>query len=334
MFAFVLCALLVAADPQKLDAVAPHAAGVALAEVVKVEEFDDRPMDGNKGVRFKLKLVRGTGEFEDTVTVVTAFGGLRPPGSKPKPSAPVRPESLEKGKRYWFAFSSRHQYEEYNQGVICFWPDTDAKVAEVMEAAVKNDLLKWHPQYDPQTELTYGRTVGEKSWKVRVEKAGKVLWEKELPGGPQDGYSSWGLWDNTGNSFPSTFPPCGKLLIAESKSKLDAGNEYGLAAGPYHVNTGFDPETGKRYAAWVSLPQVSSVELLHREYDPESGKPRREDRFDWPQTGGKAAGAKTENWYRKVSRLFDPATGKVTKEEVFRHDQDAEFDKRWVKVGK
>jgi hypothetical protein len=76
------------------------------------------------------------------------------------------------------------------------------------------------------------------------------------------------------------------------------------------------------------------VELVHREYVPDSGKVKREDRFEFPQTGGKAVGAKTEAWYKKTSRVFDIATGKVTSEEVFRYDQDAEPDKRWVKIGK
>ena len=79
-------------DP--LFLLAPHASGVALAEVVGVEEYDARPSDGDKGIEFKLKRVRGSGYFPDTVDVVTAFGGLRQPGDLPKPSAPLKPDSL------------------------------------------------------------------------------------------------------------------------------------------------------------------------------------------------------------------------------------------------
>jgi hypothetical protein len=167
---------------------------------------------------------------------------------------------------------------------------------------------------------------------VRVEKQGKVLWEKEVPGTRTDGYFSWGLWDNTGTDFPARMPPCGKILIAETKSRLEKDNEFGLAAGTYHVNTGFDPESGKRYAAWVSLPQTSRVDLVHREYDPGTGRPKREERFDLVPSGGKAVGAKSEEWYRKTARRFDPDTGRVTAEEVFWYDQAAEPDRRWVKV--
>jgi hypothetical protein len=321
----------VAAEPPKtVHDLAPHASGVALVEVVAMTEYDMRPADGNKGVVFKLRLVRGSGEFRDTVYVVTEFGGLRPPdGPEPK-SGPLKADSLRKGQRYWLAFISPYRHE-YPQGVLAFWSEKDP-AAETLEAAVKADVFRWQPQYDPKTGLTYGHVVGKEKWSVRVEKEGKVLWAKELPGTKVEGYFGLGLWESTGNTFPARLPPCGKILVAPTKTRLEDGNEFGLAAGTYHVNTGFDPETGMRYAAWVSLPQTSQVDLLHREYDPATGKAKREDRFDSLRSGGKAVGAKTEEWYRKISRTFDPATGKVTQEEVFRYDQAAEPDRRWVKV--
>jgi hypothetical protein len=97
------------------------------------------------------------------------------------------------------------------------------------------------------------------------------------------------------------------------------------------VKTGFDPETGKRLAAWVRKPQHSHVALVNRAYDPRTGKPRLEQRFDFPQTSGKAVGAKTDDWYRKIERIFD-AKGELAKEETFRYDQ--EQADRWVKVAK
>ena len=340
MLAHALLALLLPgfarAEPAKLDELAPHASGIALVEVVEAKAYDQRPADGNAGVEFKFKLIRGSGEFRDSVHVITEYGGLRPPGSKPPPSVPLRAESLKKGARYWIAFASEPMSltSDYNQGIIAAWPEKEPKVAEVLETAVKNDVLRWQPQYDPDTHLTYGHLSAEKHWLARVEKDDKLLWEREIPGKKTDGYFAWGLWDNTGNDFPSKMPPCKKLLVALTSTELPKDNEYGLPAGRYYVNTGYDPESGKRYAAWVSLAQTSSVELVHREYVPDSGKVKREDRFEFPKTGGKAVGAKTEAWYKKTSRVFDIATGKVTTEEVFRHDQDAEPDKRWVKIGK
>jgi hypothetical protein len=317
-----------AADP-KVEEFAPHATGVALVQVVKIEKYDERSTDGNKGLRFKLKRVRGTGEFRDTIDVVTEFGGFRG-GEVPKPSAPVKVDSLKKGERWWFAFATNWEYEKHNQGVIGFWPEKDAKAA-TFEAAIKADAYKWHPQYHPELKLTYGRLIEKDKWRVRVEKQGKTLWEKEFPGKPASDLYPYSLYQGTGE-LNLKMPKCGHILMAETSTRLEKDNEFGLPAGPYHVGTGFDPETGKRHGVWARpLPEGPNVPRVNREYDPDTDKPKREQRFDVPLTGGKAVGAKTEDWYRMIARTFD-ATGKVTKEETFRHDQDADPDKRWVKV--
>jgi hypothetical protein len=337
---FTLCLVLslpaFAAEPLKVDDFAPRAAGIALVEVVAIEKYDDRPADGDAGLRFKFKLIRGSGEVPGSVTVITARGGLIPPGSvskptkRPKPSAPVTVDALKKGERYWFAFASSHEWEKYSQGVIGFWPEKDAK-ADALEAAVKADAYRWRPQYDPQTNLAYGHVREKGKWRVRVERDERVLWEHEIPGTKVDSYTSWGLSHSTGGELAVAMPKGGKLLLAETDTRLEKDNEFQLAAGTYWVKTGFDPETGKRLAAWVRKPQHSHVPLVNRAYDPGTGKPRYEQRLDFPQTGGKAVGAKTDGWYRKIERTFD-AEGKLTKEETFRYDQ--EQADRWVKLAK
>ena len=316
-----------AGDP-KVEEFAPHAAGVALVEVKKVEKFDERSTDGNKGVRFKLKLVRGSGAVYDTVEVVTEFGGFRG-GEVPKPSAPLKPDSLKKGDRVWFAFSSDHEWEKYTQGVIGFWPEKDAK-AEALDAAVKAGAYRWRPQYEPKLKLAVGHLVEKDKWRVRAERDGKALWEKELPGKPTGPYA-FGLSLSPGTDLEVPTPKCGQYLVAETATRLGKDNEFGLPAGPYWINTGFDPETGKKLAVWVRVPQESHVALVDRRYDPDTGKVQFEQRYDFLKAGGKAAGAKTEDWYRRTERTFD-AAGKVTKEEVLRYDEDAEAGKRWVKV--
>ncbi len=323
-----------AAGPPKVDESAPHAAGIALMEVAAIEGYDDRPKDGEAGMRFKLKLIRGSGEVPGTVTVITAYGGLRPDGSEPKPakpSGPVTVDALKKGQRYWFAFASNHEWEKYKQGVIGFWPEKDAK-AEALEAAVKADAYRWRPQYDPQAKLAYGHILEKGKWRVRVERDERVLWEQKIAGTKVDSYASWGLSNNTGGELiVKNMPKHGRLLMAETSTRLEKDNEFQLAAGTYWLKTGFDAETGKRLAAWVRKPQHGHVPLVNRAYDPGTGKPTLEQRFDFPQTGGKAVGSKTDEWYRKVERTFD-ATGELTKEETFRHDQ-GQAD-RWVKLAK
>jgi hypothetical protein len=319
-----------AADP-KTDAVPPHASGIALAEVLDVTAYDLRPADGDKGVKYKLKRVSGTGEFTEEVYVVTEPGGFRPPGMVPE-SAPLKADSFKKGDRFWVAFASRYDWETHNQGVLAFWPEKGAP-REALEAAVKADALKWHPQYAPKLKLSVGRLVEKSSWRVRAERDGKTLWEQKLDGAPSGGYGEWGLFRSFGGEIGAPLPKCGQVLFAETHTELPKGNEFDLPPGPYYVNRALDPETGKLHAITVRLPQGPSVVRAERDYDPATGKPTRENRYDSLKTGGPAAGAKTENWYRKITRTFD-AAGAVTKEETFRYNDSAEAGKRWVPVRK
>jgi hypothetical protein len=53
-------------------------------------------------------------------------------------------------------------------------------------------------------------------------------------------------------------------------------------------------------------------------FDPKTGKLGREERYDFLEKGGLVAGAKTEQWLRKVVRTYDVDTGKLRTEEIFR----------------
>jgi hypothetical protein len=318
----VLPLLLALAAGPAPDDLAPHAAGVALVEVVSVTERDTRPMDGDLYDEVKLRVVRGSGEVPETVLVVKARGGISPPGSRkpPPPKFSLKPGALQKGRRYWLAFASPYDYEAYPEGVIAVWPEGDPKAANVLDGAVKADRWEWHPLYHPKVGLTCGRLIepDKKRWRVRVEKGDEVLWETTIPGTPSKRAHAWGF--------------LGGVLVAETALTLDAGNEFDLPAGPYYLSTSFDPDTGKRLAASVTVLQDSHVVRVRREYDPETGRHFREERFDRPKSGGRAVGAKTDDWYRKVSRTFDPETGKVTAEAVFRWDDTKSGDERWVEV--
>jgi len=328
---FLVAGLAAQAGKQvSLDHLAPNASGVCLAEVIKVGDFGDVTGDGPYGVRVKLRMVRGSGEFRHTIDIAMG-GGFNPP----KPKGPVWPDSLKKGKRYWLAFCSEavDEWQKYEQGVINFWPAGTPRVAKAMEDAIRTHRYRWKPQYDPKTGLSYGHLIEaeKKQWRIRVEKQGKVLWEKVVPGKKSKRYDSWGLWDNGYGGFPAKLPRCGHLLVAETGQRLEAKNEYGLPAATYYVNTAYDPETGQRVAVWVSVHQGAYVDLVHRDYQPKTGKLRREDRFEWLAKGGRAAGALEERWWKKMARTFDLKTGQVTREKIFRYDQTRGSD-RWVKV--
>ena len=161
-----------------------------------------------------------------------------------------------------------------------------------------------------------------------MKKDGKELWQTEIPGTNTSDHS-WGLRTGTGGDLVVKMPKCGKIIMAETSRTIEKDNEFGIPAGTYWVNTGWDPETGKRLASWVRLPLAGHVGVVDRSYDADTGRPQFEQRYDFPKTGGNAVGAKTEEWFRKIERTFD-ATGKLTKEDVFRYDESVTG--RWRKV--
>jgi hypothetical protein len=330
LFAVALLAASSSAADPKPDALPAHASGVALVEVSDVSKYDLRRVDGDAGVLYKLKRVSGSFAFRSEVYVTTHPGGFRPRDSEPKPSLPLKPDSFQKGDRFWVAFASPYDRENHTQGVLAFWPEKAAPRA-ALEAAVKADAYKWHPLYAPELKLSIGRLVEKGSWRVRAERDGKPLWEHKLDGAPTDASAAWGLYQSFGGEVRAPVPKCGQVLFAETHTELAKGNEFDLPPGAYYLNRAYDPETGKLHALTVRLPQGPSAVLVERDYDPATGKPTRENRYTFLETGGKAAGAKAESWYRKVRRTFD-AAGKVAKEETFRYEDGAAPDTRWVLV--
>jgi hypothetical protein len=318
--------LLFIADLAKVEEFAQHASGVALVEVIEIENFDFRPMDGNAGVRFRLRRVRGTGEFLDEIYVTTAHGGGRSGDSKPKLSAPLKPDSIAKGDKVWIAFASRYDLENHDQSIVGFWPEMDAK-ADSLEAAVKADTYRWSPQYEPKLKLSVGRIIEKSQWRVRAEREGAIIWERVIPGTPTDSYLH-GLAEGAGGEIEVKMPTCGKILLTETNTNLVKGNEFGLPAGQYYINSGLDPETGKKHVTWIREGKQVGSAIMNLAYDPDSLNPIREQRFEIGKTGGKAVGARTDVWWGKTERTFDE-NGKVTMEYVYWHD---ESENRWVKV--
>src|SRR5262245_6592914 len=177
--------LLLVAQPSSdagLEKFAPRAAGLALVEVAGIKEIDRRPADGNLVVVVSLRVERSTGAVRDQIGIVKAYGGRGQTGLKPKMDGPVKFDTFEKGKKYWIAFSSSYD-EAYWQGVINVWPGNSENAA-VFNDAVYKDSLKHRPQYHSPTRMTYSHLVAKdrKSWHVRLEKEGKLLWTTSLPG--------------------------------------------------------------------------------------------------------------------------------------------------------
>lgn len=306
--------------------VVPNAAGVCLAEVVAMTKYDHTGADGNAGLRASLRIVRSSGLFQESIDIVTKYGGLGPPGSEyPKTfPGPVRPDSISVGKRYWFAFSSRNQWDKHPQGVIAFWQEWDATVKNQLDEAIKNDRYGWSPQFEPTSGLTYGHKVDEKKkeWSIRVERNRKMLWETTLSGKRSGRWRAWTV-ESQGNmlEIPETIRNGGAMgLLAETELTLADGNEYELPGGDYFVQHFFDLENGQRLATVVSKAmKYGDNPLAFQAYDRTSGKKVYDRRDQVLETGGKALGGREEQWWRRTVRRFDAKTGNVASEEVFRY---------------
>lgn len=309
----------------RLERVAPRAAGVALVEVTDLKEEDRRPNDGPLALVVSLKILTSTGNTRDRVNIIKVSGGHPtpppPPGTAPKPPpiGALKLDTFKKGERYWVAFSSDIDFVRNPQLVVKAWPDKDAP--PVLEEAVKADHYARRPQYDPRNGLTYSSRAekGKPNWWACMERDGQYLWEVPLPG--EKGAGEWrqlhldqwssglGHADRTKTNW---------YLCVETLTTLEASNPYQLPAGKHKAVYVLDSDTGRTASVRVSDANKSDPSVVHF-YDLATGKLRREERFDFLKTGGRAAGADTEDWLRQVVRTYDPASGKMKGEEVLRH---------------
>lgn len=262
-------------DPKWVTAsrFAPNAQGLWLVEVTAKDEFDERPSDGNKGVRVKLRPVRGSGGFQDTLNIVTAYGGLRQGPASALPEF-IYPETFEVGSKYWIAFASVHDLERHRQWVVNFWDEMpEAAMLAALERAVKEDDYGWSPTYDPATGLSYGWKSDAKnksSWNLRVRRAKKVLWEKPV-GGEQGEREPYLFKWHGAKTLALQSPKCGKMLVIQTKRSLEKDNEYGLPAQKVVVRVTYDPATGAILCERLARPGPD-VMILRRDYDPKTGR--------------------------------------------------------------
>ena len=268
-----------------ISKLAPNASGVCLANVVSIVPYDHRPSDGNKGFKVTLRQISGSGQFNDTIHIITEHGGHTESGIKPElPNNLISPDSLVTGQQYWFAFASKHDVAKHPQAVIGFWPASDQEVSQSMQGAIHNNVYRWDPQFDPATQLSYGRMKSSKTtWDIRVTKDEKVLWKKTVRGWMSSRSLSWTLDQYAKTNFPDVATTsCGKLLVVETQTHMAEENEYGLPTGTVYLRTAYDPETGKRLHDQVSRYQDQQVTLLTRTYSLTTGEVEKEIRAEVP----------------------------------------------------
>lgn len=256
---------------------APRASGMFLAEVVSIVERDDRSGDGDLYDEVSLKVLRTTGNALDKVIIVKASGGhLIPDSEPPRPRLELRPGDLVVGKQYWFVNPSI-RVSGYPSGISGWWPVGDSLADRIFEDAIRNDVLRWSPTYEPESGLTYGLLVdpANKSWQVRVWDDKRVLWTRKLQGKRSARYDSWILFSlavSPAEPRPRGLPESTIVLVAETAAELTDENEWELPAATYYIRYLLDARTGRLLNTRVFKHVDGLVELGGHVYDLQSGR--------------------------------------------------------------
>ena len=325
-----------------LEEIAPRAEGIAQVDVVGVREVHENFCSTETYTEIRFRILRSTGATRDIIHVMTSMTGLGPDGPIHfEPHGPVCDDDFQNRRRYWVAFSSQYEWDRFPQGIVAWWPDERAP--KVLDEAIRADRYADQPQYDPMSGLTHGYRVDKDKgvWRVRLERDGARLWEIELPGRKFEAGMVWGArpdcpcdwrlirkrWSRELQSWTSVLEHAddntsGWYLFAEGLCRLDDANPYGVPAGEHRITWALDADTGRTAAIWVAVRLdvgPTSTPGKVRYYDTKSGRLRREEMYEGLEHGGIAAGNEKEEWFRKLVRTFDPATGELMSEESYRH---------------
>jgi hypothetical protein len=308
----------------RLDEVAPRAAGLAHVEVLEVKEVDTRGACGSLDEVVRLRLLCSSGITSNQIVIVKEAGGLTDPDAPAwEPRGPVHVGAFKVAQRYWVAYCSKYDHDRYPQGVVCFWPELDAP--QIFEEAVREDIYRHGPHYHPDSGLTYSFPPTEKkdTWRIRMQRDERVLWEVDLSGEryKQRIDTNWNMGrlrrSMSGlDHAERDAPDAAWYLFADTVNQLESDNPYRLPPEMYHVRYALEADTGRIAAVWVS--STRHVPLVVQFFDVKSGITRREERYDWLNSGGLAVGAGTEQWTRQTVRTFDPNTGELLSQETFR----------------
>lgn len=352
MLLVTLLAAAPAANKIEPDDVVPNAAGVCLAEVVSMTEYDDRSGDGDAGIEVELRPIRSSGYVMNVFWIHTGHSPWVPLNRRSKEfPGPIRPNSIAVRKRYWIAFSSVHDWNKHGQGIIAFWNENDASVKDRLEAAIKSNRYEWSPQFHPESGLTHSHKMNDSKSEltVRVERDRKVLWETKLSRSPPSSLKLPRDQDpppyrryTMPESPISIETEAGKYrLRARTVTTLSRKNDFELPLGDYGVSREYDLESGKLLAFRIRLNRdvfpFFRVQMV-QDYDPHTGNNIRETREDLLETGGKAVGENKDAWWRKIERTYEAKSGKLKSEEYSRNAEinisPKESEYRWVKINK
>lgn len=310
--------------PASSEPILLHASGACLARIVKLEEQDDRPSDGDHRIEARLEIEESSGTVPEILQLVIGHGGHMPIEVFQKLEAQMasmllRHDSLKVGELHWFVFSDDYDSTKYPYKVAGWWRYSDGDVPADVVQAVKEDRFADHPVWDGTLNAVYSWTQIGDDLRIRVRQADsldedKILFDKTLKGKYESlSLSHWAV------PYEMEWPEGqeGHFVKLATVSELPDDNEFDLPAGRYRIMYAFELYTGKKVAVWVAENQ--EVWLMHafRQYDPETGIPTIVMDFDLLTTGGIAAGSDTEEWYRRTVKKFQD--GDMQSEQIFRH---------------
>lgn len=301
-----------------------RASGACLARIVRLEEQNEIPQDGDHWVKAWLDVSASSGTIPEYLYLVVEHGGFRAPdinGRPEQPPAVLRHDSLQAGERHWFVFSEDYDSDKYPPKVAGWWPHRDGTVPRQVVAAIENDRFAGHPFWDKTLNVVCEARPEKRANKfhIRVREADSldrsaVLFEKTMVGTMEYLQLQHGAW-----SYEMEWPADEELHVVSvgSIADLPQENSFQLPAGTYRFQHAFELKTGRKLAVWIAKNQEVWLMQAFRQYDRETGETLIEMQFDLPSSGGRKAGGETENWYRRIVRRYE--SGRLRSERVFRH---------------
>ena len=306
-----------------------RADGACVAKVLRIVEKNEMPSDGDHFLEIWLEPIKSTGNIPEYLYVVIQNGGNMPFESLREVESNRRtqvltPDSLKEGELHWFVFSNAYDSTKYPYRVAGWWRHEDADVPTSIIQAIENNRFANHPVWDPTLDLIATRTQDKASATVEVHSLNPP--EADELGSAIGSMSVQIEGEVTNVTFfhhpfsyelqtlEAPFPP---LLYVESKSQLAAENPFNLPPKRYRIHYAYDLSTHKQIAQWVAAEQDTWRMHAFQQYDTKTDDLRVKMIFDLLDSGGRAAGAETEAWYRKTVETY--VDGKLADTQQYRH---------------
>lgn len=316
----------VGVDDPSADDMLVRASSACFVRITKLEEFDERPSDGDNWVKASFEVIKSSGDIPEFLYIVKNSGGhLAPPAENAPPPIPPRltHDTLRVGETHWFVFGAEGDGSELPYGMTGWWPSDANDVPKSVVAAVNDDRFKWHPVYDTVCGLVHEwhEDTAQGTVTIRVREDNTQLWSRQFKAmvNTDPNYKTTNVW-NFGVSYEMEWPEGEPFLGIQVRlvRTLPADTEFNVPAGTYRVDEVLDMKTGKTLAVWVAAYQTAWVVHAFRQYNSKTGKAITAADMTSLETGGLQAGGGTEDWFRKIEERFEPESGELLSTRTYR----------------